>query len=132
MNLNAITLRGVKQHTTMDGVAFVANIFYEGKKIGHVEQGGYGGPNEYYFLNKDHRKDFPEACKAWYKEQYPEETGPYIETEDIFIEALLGRMDKAKWFKRNCKNKTLFRVAGDAEGSWHTIPAPYSPACQVS
>jgi hypothetical protein len=100
-------------------------------------------------LMESRRKAFEEFCAKWYvesgteardREQWEEWNkqggGAHPFKRDAhgmmvtWINHTVDEIANKRRFDRLAKNKTLFRVDGDAEGAWRTLKAPYSPAVQ--
>jgi hypothetical protein len=96
-------LKNIQKFRSPDGGGFNASIYKDGKRIGTVHQGGYGGCNEYHFKGMTD-KDARMALKAAAAENG--ENG--YESEDMFIEQLLNYKEDLK----RCKKGTWFCYKG--------------------
>jgi hypothetical protein len=96
-----VTLKGYKGHETLDGVSWTASIHLDGKKVGTVEQGGFGGCNAYYFPNRADEKTLNDLAHAWALEKGKDN----FEVLDAYVGMLLDRIEEeklvAKLRKRN-------------------------------
>jgi hypothetical protein len=106
-----VELKAVKtaHHLSQETIAFSAKIYVDGKRIGVVSNSGTGGGNQY---------DWYEGCaKIGHElEAYAQTLTFEFEYDklDQFINRLADEIDEKKWLKRNCKNKTMFRLKDDA------------------
>ena len=118
-----ITLKNLKvaEHLSEETLAFTATVYVDEKRIGTAKNDGHGGCNFYYWTDRI-AGDALEAYAA---------TLDDFEPLDGLIADLIDRELSRKWYKRHCKNKTLFRVNGDDEGSWRTINRPFGPQVQA-
>lgn len=121
------TLKGYKSFMSSDGYAFSATVYADGKKIGTVSNGGYGGPNDYSFIDKtagDALEVYAKSLPPLESELFPE--GLTMDL-DLYIDELINDLEEKKVIKRHCKTKTLFQLKGDAKGEWRVIKTMYSP-----
>ncbi len=113
-----ITLKSMKSMPTMDGLAWTAVVYHKNRKVGQVEDGGYGGA-----LMMRIPKELEDAIKA-------EVNGKIIETEfgplnydiELFFGQLAEDLDNIKRFKNKTKKTTLF-VADPSTMELRTINA---------
>lgn len=56
-------VKSSKSFDTSDGYAFEMVLTYDGKKAATVTNGGYGGPDDIYFENKDYEKKYNDILK---------------------------------------------------------------------
>lgn len=104
-----------------EGAAFSADVYLDGKLIGHVSNGGCGGPNSYQWRDVGAGK----RVNQWARERYPQYK---YEQLDHVVGRLIDRIETRKRLARMCGKQTLFRLAGDARGGMRTVRAPYSQA----
>jgi hypothetical protein len=82
------TFTGCKRFNTSDGYAFRAVIRRDGKKIGDVENGGYGGCNFY----RGDVSEFLEECTAFVRRLIPDA----MEAPDLFIEWITNNRERGQ------------------------------------
>ena len=85
MKLNGYTLKAVKTVSTLDGVNYWGNIYFENKKIGIAHNDGNGGMTNVRLL--------------------PEYRDHYSVLNEDFVERLFTLNDYEKIFKSETKNK---------------------------
>jgi hypothetical protein len=105
--------------TFSNSPAFECTLYKDGKKIGIVSNSGRGGCHDYY-IGREEETALMKHAKGIFGDDY-------IEPDDMFISQLVDKFESDKRFKRISKKKTLFRCKGDAEDSYLTLNAPYSP-----
>lgn len=129
------TVKNVQTFNTPDGGGYNCTLYRKGKRVATCHQAGHGGSVNVYFegegrearlkeqkLFLDHLATLPE------QELGPEfpEGGTFSVDADMFIAEIVDREVERRWFRRNCKNKVLFRIKGDKPGTWRTIASPWS------
>lgn len=130
-----IELKNVKFHASMseETNCFEATIYVDGKKIGDVNNRGYGGPNDYHYTDKARGDAFEKYCRALPPHVYPAGNGmvefSVPSDEDCVIDELFSKWLHAKEMKRLCKGRTLFRVSTIQykEGEWSVVKAAFTP-----
>jgi len=117
-----VELRKVKiaRHMSEETTAFTADLWVDGKHIGHVKNDGRGGAN---FI--DHRydgkglntRDEVRAFKEWCKTLPPhrDEWGESPMGDDLYISLLLDEWEETQQIKRMCKTKILVRYEGEED-----------------
>lgn len=82
---NGYALKSYREHFAHDGVAFVATLTLNGKKIADVSNDGWGGSNFYVFPNRAEEVAFLEFAREW------NATSEYagIEDGDALVEHLI-------------------------------------------
>lgn len=115
-----ITLKKVKvvKSLSRETNCFTADIYVDGKKIGSVENRGCGGSHFYRWTNVVEGR----RLENWANAQ-PMEFD--FEKLDQLIDGLLMTEETRKQIAKKCKTRTLFRLEGDAKGSWRMMNAPY-------
>lgn len=124
-------IKNYKELQGHDGPMFTCSLYKDGKRIAGVSNDGNGGQNRYDF-ELENRKALEEEFNA-----HAESQPPYIAQDgstwdcdaDLFISRLLDAAEEKKWYRRKCKNQTLFRLEGEdphADG-WHVFNKEYSP-----
>ena len=88
-SIKGISLKNYKECNGEDGVAFSGDIYYLGKKIGEVENSGWGGCNDYHFYDDPQGgAKLRKAMQAYYEDpRYftPDEIETYNMTMDDFV-----------------------------------------------
>tara|TARA_R100001244_G_scaffold73561_1_gene59069 strand:- start:2 stop:481 length:480 start_codon:yes stop_codon:yes gene_type:complete len=117
-----VELRKVKiaRHLSEETTAFTADLWVDGKHIGHVKNSGHGGNNQV-----DHRydgkglntRDEVRAFETWCREQPPHvsEYGESPMSDDFYISLLLEEWEETRQIKRMCKTKILVRYEGEED-----------------
>lgn len=141
------TVRKVKSFEGMEGLGFNAELVRDGKPVAFVIDEGNGGC--FNFRWYDHSATMVEVPWVDYKGNpvvircTPEEAalheairGKTWESEfsegskqmdlDMFVGGLVDEHENDKRFRRLAKTKTLYRVAGQADGVWNVLKAPFS------
>ncbi len=129
------TVKGVRSHMGMDGVATYCNVYRDGKRVCEFIDEGSGGEPIVRFINQDEENAAKNFC-------FNAETDVAVRENaqkygwrgawDIFVEDLCNDYDKAKEQKRFLKKlekATWFRVKGQkyGKGEWVAIKVPFSP-----
>ena len=117
-----LSLKDVRIHRDMsrETECFSATIYVDGGKAGTVCNKGHGGCHLY---NWDDR-ELSDKVEDWAKTQ---PTKYDFEQLDQIIDDLLYREEVLKQLRNWTREKTAFRLKGDAKGSWRLVALPYSP-----
>ena len=102
-----------------DSRTFEADIWMDGKKIGHTGNNGWGGPNEYHFWDGEKRND--KAEKEFLKrakEYLTENKKMFPEDPDMFVEDLIEHREFDKIKRKNEKAGYPFTVLCKKKGSY--------------
>lgn len=121
MSLGAYALRGVKPFKTFDGGGFNATVTCNGRPIAAVLDGGTGGALEYEVRDREAMRGL--AIALGVADGALVCDGPV----DTWVCRQVDAAESEKWLRRQLKTKTLFRLPGDAEGTYRQILAPRSP-----
>lgn len=143
-NSRRVVLKSLKiaKHLSRETLAFTATVYVDGKKIGHAENHGHGGPDELCFTNnKDYQSKvhaFLDACRddgieAVYNremEEFRKKNNLPIRDRDFDIEAALSvlveRTDFERTVRRRAKTNIVFWKAGDID-AFYSIKGAYTP-----
>ena len=102
-------LKNVKTFMGREGEGFNATLYFNGKKIAHVDDYANGGPVSMNFTNKADEDAFMTYCRA--NSEFD------IEPEGCIIDDLFNKFQEDKFFKRNCKKKTIVLLKSGEKGS---------------
>lgn len=126
-------LKKVKTFNGMEGGGYEAEIYLGKKKIAHAFNEGSGGCDHIHFVDRADRAPFEAFVVAWFETSdakalwYGGDLNPAPDDKmEAWIDSIVDRMEEEKWLKRNSKNKTLFRLVGDAPYNWRTVTTPIS------
>ena len=125
MTKNIITVKNVKiqEQLSEESLCFSATIYFKGQRIGETTNRGCGGGNEYHWFDRTASAEI----EAWAEDQEVEYD---FEKLDQIIDKLVCDFDDARRLKRMSKNKTVFRLIGDEDGTYHSLSIPYSDRAQ--
>ena len=120
-----ITVKNVKiqEQLSEETLCFSATIYLKGLRIGEAINRGCGGCNEYHWFDRTASAEI----EAWAEDQDLEFD---FEKLDQIIDKLVCDFDDARRLKRMSKNKTVFRLIGDEDGTYHSLSIPYSDRAQ--
>lgn len=113
---NRVSLKGIK---TLSTGAFVASFYWDGKKIGTVEDGGRGACYRYCFGYEKLRE-----CEAWAKEFLGDEASS-VENLDHVVAKLIDEHLAKKKLKSWCKKGIVLKMK---DGSYLTYKVGYTVA----
>ena len=113
-----VELRRFKSYPRLseETTAFNADLWIDGQKAGTCENSGKGGPNDVHITDPATRQAFSAYVAALPPE--PSQWGPLPMSEDLFIGLLVEKAEQVEFIARKTKKHVIFRLAGDAEGSW--------------
>lgn len=140
------TVSGIKTFRGHEGDGFNANLLKDGKKVALVMDDASGGESRFEWV--DYKA--PRVAVPWVNYQgnpftlecTPEEASLYehirgkhwsFDGEDrgqidpaLFVSELVDSYETSKKLKKWCKTQTVFRLEGDAIGSYRLLRIPYS------
>lgn len=129
------TVKGVRSHYGMDGVATHCNVYRDGKRICEFIDNGDGGEPIVRFVNPEEERFAMEFVKD--NERTKKNFKDYGASSawDIFVEDLCNDYDQAKADRRlqkKLEKETFFRLKDEKykEGEWRVVKSPYSPKVQ--
>lgn len=116
-----VELRRFKSYPRLseETVAFNADLWIDGKKVAEASNDGHGGPNFLHFSDRAVEQSFYDYCASLPDEQ--SEYGPLKMNADFFVSILVEKEEKKAWFKRQSRNKVLFRKATDGQDAFSTV-----------
>ena len=130
-----LTLKSIKINSQLseETTCFSATIYIDGKKAGLASNRGQGGPNDIDWTDYG----LSAAYLGWLtKETMPVDTYDgkieLLETAseklDHLIDAALDDFEERKWFKAQCRGKTLFHLKTDTvPDSWRVVKGAFGP-----
>lgn len=126
-NKAGIALKGMKSMETMDGLAWSANIYFNGKKVGHYENRGDGGASFVQIPDAALKALRAQAIADGYECEYCD---PKTAEDDHFAECFLSivadELDAAKRIKPKLKTKIYAHKKGDEPLVYVTFNLVYS------
>jgi len=125
-----ITLKNLKIHRDMseETTCFSATVYVDGKKVGIAKNDGRGGCNMYYWEDYGFGRKVEEWAKTLPPRKVPSVSMPDLTVScdlDILIGEIMDKQEEDRWVKRQCRNKTLFRIEGDPADSYRTVKHVY-------
>ena len=126
------TVKGVRSHMGMDGVATYCNVYRDGKRVCEFIDEGNGGETIVRFINDDEEAVAKQFCETNTKTKKNAKAYGWRGAWDIYVEDLCNDYDAAKEKKRmekRIQKGTWFRVKGNTygKGEWVVIKVPFSP-----
>jgi len=130
-----LSVKNYKAYPRMseETVAFNADIYVDGKKIGDVRNDGNGGCHMYYWSDRA----AGEALEAWAKEQKTEFD---FEKLDQILDKIFIGIEEEKQLRRWCKTAAYFQLKGDNVDQWRSVTiirngkrvkAPFTPEIEA-
>lgn len=133
-----LTLKGLKTHPGLseETLCFEAKLMLDNVLVGHISNRGQGGSNETHWTDRAKGK----MIETWANAQTiivpaTEHMEAYeldFEKLDHFIMKMVDTIEMNKTYNRWCKKAFVFRLKGDAEGSFRTLKQPYSAAIKAT
>ena len=124
-----IELKNVKIAANMsqETIAFTASVWVNGRQAGSASNQGCGGHTMGHLAPEVDRL-VTDYCASLPPRTYTDIPGREFPIRvDDFIDTLLNEHQDRQWAKRQCRNKTLFRLHGDDLDSYRTVNRSYSP-----
>lgn len=109
-----LTLKNIKFYNQLseETTAFTATLYWQGTKVGSVENTGKGGCNRYNFEKQEHE------IKEWAKQQ---PTKYNFEKLDQLIQKQLCDFEEQSQLKKWCKKNVVFQEKNSLPGHWTKI-----------
>lgn len=123
------SFKGSKKVMTHDGYAWSGSLCFNGKKIGEVADGGFGGPLEFNIdpaFKAQVKKDSIAYVAA--TEGVKEDTFKYTSPEEFFLPYLADWQDNLKSMKTKCKNRVMIIDTPDTADGIYSMYAVGSVA----
>lgn len=120
---NVKIAHGLSQET----LAFTGNLYADNCKVAECSNHGTGGPNDVHFLSKTERERFAAYALELIAERHPDmvdDDRSAYSAIDFAVGIMVEDVAQEQWLKRQTRRKYLFRVDGDQEGAYRTIPKP--------
>jgi hypothetical protein len=140
----------LKQLKTAGGdetLRFTAKLYLDRHQIAIVSNGGTGGEHQYDFFGNDSRNmlmDYINQFKTKALDlsdplsrkltEFIQDFQAFSHTftqqdidADIVINCAIELQEELKFFKKQCKNKTLFRLPNDPRNQYRTLDRTFSP-----
>jgi hypothetical protein len=143
----AYEVRNIKNFMGTDYPGYNATLYRDDKKVAVVINDGGGGEDRFHWCDvMEPRVEVMAVGPVGYSRPVrctPEEAlllihirNKTLDMKDgsepvpmscgMFVASLIDAYENAKRIKRACRNKTLFRLTGDATEAWRVIKAPFS------
>ena len=109
-----------------EGGAMTCDLYVDGVLAAKVENGGYGGTNEYRWVGQTNQWKTPDHVQAHIEAQ-PEQDmcGMMLKPDlDCLVYDAIMEADIAK----KCKKAVIFTLPTDEKGTIRTYKTPYTPA----
>lgn len=115
-----------------EGGAMKCDLHIDGVLAAHVENGGFGGPNDYHWVGPFAGQGFmPKAVKDFVDAQ-PEQDmcGMMLKPDlDCLVDDAVYAFEVAKKIATRCKKVLVFTIPTDPKGTIREMKGPYTPAC---
>lgn len=134
-----LTLKNVKINSQLseETTCFSATVYIDGKKTGLASNRGQGSMHDVDWTDLERGRQFEDWLD---KETMPVTTydgkvelleNTYDKLEHLINDAL-DDFEERKWFKSQCRGKTLFHLKSDTvPDSWRTVKAAFGPAVKA-
>lgn len=112
-----ITFKKFKVANNMsdDSLAYTADVYIDGKKVGWVRDTGQGGGSWCEW-------DEPADSKRMdvYLAMLPDDDGiPW--SQDYFFSDMAEKLNHIKWLKAYCRRHLVYKLPGDDAGTYHHV-----------
>lgn len=126
-NKAGVALKAMKSMQTMDGLAWSANIYFQGKKVGHYENRGDGGASFVRIPDAALKALRAEAIAVGYECEYCD---PKTSDDDVFAEHFLSvvadELEGLKRIKPKLKTKIYAHKKGSESMVYVAFNIPFS------
>lgn len=126
-----LTVKSYKSLRTRDGESFTCKLLVDGVHRANVENGGYGGPNNYIWVDGKTTKftsyETPADVKAWMDTLPQEEfNGKMFKVSlDVLVENTINDMREEAQLKRWCKTSIVCLMPNAKPGQYSRWMRPY-------
>jgi hypothetical protein len=117
--LSVRNLKTLAANATPEGAAWSCSLYVDGKRAATVGYDGWGGPYRYHWLDRA----VGERVEAWVQTLPPDDSeyGPLPADLDTIVARLADDYEAKLWLRRQCRDKALYRLPGDATDQWRTV-----------
>lgn len=118
------SLRKVKVFEGQEGMGFNAELLRDGRPVAFVINSANGGEFDYQWYCVDNKEML--KLREFARAQAPVKSGG-IELAmdmDLYVGSLLDTDLEDKQKRKWCRSKCVFRLKGDKDGEYRTIPVP--------
>jgi len=135
LNKTDFELKNLKSFEGRDGLCFSVTVYIKGKKAFVATNDGHGGCNFYdpcdLVQGKALLNDAHEFAKSLPPYKFEGWDGEVACDLDILIDELLAEKQERDFFKKKCKNYTLFKLPDAKKGEYLQIKAVYTPSIKA-
>ena len=118
-------IKGLKTAGGEETLRFQVSLYFRGKRVAGVSNGGTGGCHEWHWVDKASEQSFEQHLKTL-EFEFDFEQG------DQFLDALIEEQVQDTWLKSKCKKATLFLLVGeDEEKGYKTIKAVFNAEVEL-
>lgn len=118
-------VKNVKLFEGMEGYGFNCSLYCDGKRVAKVIDDASGGEIMFYFDKDEDEKKLFEFVKTLPKIpfKFSKSDKEFMDVNrDMFVAGLVDTFEKRRKLRRYCKDAVLFRIKGDDEDAYRTIP----------
>ena len=131
-NKAAFALKALKSMETMDGVAWNANIYHQGKKVGFVEDRGDGGPTYVQLPEQLQKALQAQAIESGWKSEFCDPASDPLEIfGEFFFSVLADEIEALKRIRPKLKTMTYAQKKGDEPGTFVVFKVPFTEATKA-
>lgn len=118
-------IKGLKTSGGNETLRFEVSLYFRGKRVATVCNGGTGGPHRWSWIDREVEHVFDRLIK----------TLPFefdFEKEDQFIDPLITARIETNSLKAKCRKETLFLLVDeDWENGYRTVNSVFNPAVKA-
>lgn len=118
-------IKGLKTSGGDETLRFEVSLYFRGKRVAKISNGGTGGSHEWSWLDREVGRVFDQLLKTLTFE-FDFEEG------DQFIDPLIEKRIENTLLKPKCRKKTLFLLVGeDWENGYRTVDSAFDPSVKA-
>ena len=118
-------IKGLKTSGGDETLRFEVSLYFRGKRVAKISNGGTGGPHEWSWLDREVGRVFDKLLETL--------TFDFdFEEGDQFIDPLIEKRIENTLLKPKCRKKTLFLLVGeDWENGYRTVDSAFDPSVKA-
>ena len=118
-------IKGLKTSGGDETLRFEVSLYFRGKRVAKISNGGTGGPHEWSWLDREVGRVFDKLLETL--------TFDFdFEKGDQFIDPLIAKQVETTSLKSKCRKKTLFLLVDeDWKDGYRTVDSVFNPAVKI-
>lgn len=132
MNFGHYSVTAIKTFRGMEGEGFNATLRCDGVPVADCIDSGDGGSVHARFSSKERERAFLQHVESLQREPFKGVPEGLKVDASLLIGCLVAHELERRTLHRMCRQKTVYRIPGDEDGSWRVVDKPFSPTLRAT